>query len=60
MGVPIDAHILPEILSGPESKPRLLSGTAEVEQESQNCFLLGFIGASVAVSLAREGRFVRR
>ncbi len=48
-------HALPELLSDPESKQRLLSGTSETEEESQNHFLEGLIGAAVAVILTREG-----
>ena len=51
----VHLQTLPEILSDTESKQRLLSGTAEVEEGGQNHFLEGLIGAAVAVSLVREG-----
>ena len=47
-------HALPEILSDPELKRRLLRGTAETEGV-QNEFLEGLIGAAIAVILARQG-----
>ena len=48
-------HALPEILSDPASKQQLLSEAAEIEEESQNNFLEGLLGAAVAVRLANEG-----
>jgi heat shock protein HtpX len=51
----VRVHSLPEILSDPESKQRLLAGTAETEEENQNRFLEGLIGAALAIILAREG-----
>jgi heat shock protein HtpX len=51
----VHLQALPGILSDPESKRRLLSGTAETEEEGQNYFLEGLIGAAVAVNLARQG-----
>jgi len=51
----IRLHALPEILSDPESKRRLLSGTAETEENAQNAFLEGLIGAAIAVILVGKG-----
>ncbi len=48
-------HGLPEILSDPVSKQQLLSGTSETDEEGQNHFLEGLIGAAVALIVAREG-----
>jgi len=48
-------HALPVILSDPESKRRLLSGTAETEESDQNAFLEGLIGAAIAVILVGKG-----
>jgi Zn-dependent protease with chaperone function len=46
---------LPEILSDPDRKQQLLQGCPEFEEEGQNHFLEGLLGAAVAVFLAREG-----
>jgi len=51
----INLRTLPETLSDPGRKKQLLAGSEDIEEDEQNHFLQGVIGAALSVILVRQG-----